>query len=103
MTAFAAAVDLLFLDPNISAAATYIPVRDPVREIRVVISRPDIVQDFSTARVHTETVVVEIRVSEVAAPVRGDRLVIGGEERVVQGTPRRDRDRLVWTVDTVPA
>lgn len=103
MTAFAAAMDVLFSDPNISAAATYLPAGDVSREIRVVVSRPDVVQDFSSARVHTDTVVVEIRVSDVSQPRRGDRLVIGGETRAIQGVPARDRDRLVWTVDTVPA
>jgi hypothetical protein len=103
MTAFAAAVDVLFSDPNISAAATFIRSGDAARDIRVVVSRPDVVQDYSTARVQTDTVSLEIRVSDVAQPRRGDQIIVGGETRVVQGVPVRDRERLVWTVDTAPA
>jgi hypothetical protein len=42
-------------------------------------------------------------VSEVAPPRPGDRLVLDGEAFVVQGEPVRDRERLVWTIDTRPA
>jgi hypothetical protein len=31
-----------------------------------------------------------------------DRLVLEGEAFVVQGEPVRDRERLVWTLDTRP-
>jgi hypothetical protein len=41
-------------------------------------------------------------VSEVATPRPDDRLVIDGEAFVVQGEPLRDRERLVWTLDTRP-
>lgn len=100
MTAFAAAMNVLFFDPNISAAATYIRAGEVSREVRVVLSRPDVIQDFSSARVQTDTVTVDVRTSDIAEPRRGDVLVINGERRVVQGVPIRDRDRLVWALDT---
>jgi len=43
-----------------------------------------------------------VRVTEVAAPRPGDRLVLDGETFVVQGEPVRDRERLVWTLDVRP-
>ena len=32
----------------------------------------------------------------------GDRIVISGETFKLQGEPRRDRERLVWTLDLSP-
>lgn len=103
MTAFAAAVDVLFSDQNMSVAAIYIRPGDIPRDVRVVLIQPDVAQDFGAARVSTDSMVIEARVSEVERPSRGDRFVIGDEHRVVQGVPRRDRERLVWTIDTGPA
>jgi hypothetical protein len=37
----------------------------------------------------------------VTIPRPGDRLVLDGET-FVQGEPMRDRERLVWTLDTRP-
>ena len=36
-------------------------------------------------------------------PRPGDLIVIGAESFAVHGEPIRDRDRLIWTVDLVPA
>jgi len=38
-----------------------------------------------------------------AEPRPGDRLVLDVEAFVLQGEPVRDRERLVWTVNTRPA
>jgi hypothetical protein len=102
MTAFAAAMDVIFTDPNISAAATYV-TGNQVREVRVVLARPDVIQDFGSARVHKESLLIEVRVAEVSHPSRGDQFFIGGSEYRVQGVPIRDRERLVWQIEAVPA
>jgi hypothetical protein len=44
----------------------------------------------------------DVRVAEVAAPRPGDRIVIDDTTNIVQGEPLRDRERLVWTIDTRP-
>ena len=33
----------------------------------------------------------------------GDLIVIGAESYAIQGEPIRDRDRLIWTVELMPA
>ena len=102
MSAFAAAVDALFADPNLARAASYEPADgDPV-PVRVIARRADTVADFGDARLWSETTRFDLRVSEVTSPRPGDRLVLDGETFVVQGEPMRDRERLVWTLDVRP-
>jgi hypothetical protein len=103
MTAFAAAVDALFADPNLGSAATYEPADGDPFPVRVIARRTDAITDFGEARLWSETTRFDVRVAEVANPHPGDRVVIDGETFVVQGEPVRDRERLVWTLDSRPA
>ena len=102
MTAFAAAVDALFADANLGRDATYQPADgDPFR-VRVVARRADTITEFGEARLWSETTRFDLRVAEIADPRPGDRIVIDGTVHIVQGEPVRDRERLVWTLDTRP-
>lgn len=104
MDAFASAIDDLFADPNLARGATYrAGGAGDGMIVRVISRRPDQVLDFGETRVHTATTLFEVRVSEVPAPAAGDTLAIDGETFVIQGEPVRDAERLVWTLDTVPA
>lgn len=104
MTAFAAAIDLLFGDPNLAVDAKWMPGgASPGSAIRAIRKAPDELTDFGGARIWSETVRVDVRVSEIAAPRPGDRIVISGETFELQGEPTRDRERLVWTLDLRPA
>lgn len=102
MTVFAAALSALFSNQNLSAAATYISSKTGVKYIRVMLTRPDVVEGFGNSQFHAETVSFDILVSDVDSPEAGDVIMVGSEERIVQGKPQRDRERLVWTVDTRP-
>jgi hypothetical protein len=102
MTAFAALADRLFADPNLGRAAIYEPADGEPFPVRVIARRADAVAEFGGARLWSETTRLDVRVTEVAAPRPGDRLVIDGEAFVVQGEPLRDRERLVWTLDVRP-
>jgi hypothetical protein len=103
MTVFAAAVDALFADPNLGLAATYEPADGDTFPVRAIARRADAITEFGEARLWSETTRFDVRVSEVAAPRPGDRVVIDGTAYSVQGEPVRDRERLVWTLDTRPA
>jgi len=103
MTAFAAAIDGLFADRNISRDAVYIAEGGTPQLIRVVTRRADEVTGFGEARLWSETTRVDLRVAEVPEPRPGDRIEIEGEALLIQGEPVRDRERLVWTVDLRPA
>ena len=103
MSAFAAAVDLLFTDQNIGRDGIFIAAGGAPVLVRVVSRQADAITDFGDARLWSETTRLDLRVAEVPAPRPGDRLEIDGEAFLIQGEPVRDRERLVWTVDLRPA
>lgn len=100
MTAFAAALDAIFADPNMAADAVWreqgVGAPAPCRVMR---NSPDRISEYQAARLISDTTVIDVRVSEIANPRVNDRVAIGSENFVVQATPRRDRERLVWTVE----
>ena len=98
MSAFADAFDDLFADPNIAVSVTY-----QGSPVRALVRRPDRDIEFSDITVQTSTAVFEIRRREVPAPQAGDVIVHDGDSFVVQGEPRLDAERLVWTIDVRPA
>ena len=102
MSAFSSALDRLFGDPNIARTAIYTPAGGDSFPVRVVARRADAVTDFGAGRLWSETTRFDLRVSEIASPRPGDRLVLDGEAFVIQGEAVRDRERLVWTLDTRP-
>ena len=79
MSAFAAAVDALFADPNLGRDATYQPADGDPIPVRVITRRADAITEFGAARLWSETTRFDLRVSEVASPRPGDRLVLDGE------------------------
>jgi hypothetical protein len=104
MTAFTAAIDALFSDPNLAGDAVYrVDGADPGIPVRVIVRRPDRVGDFGDTRLLTETTVFDIRVSDIAAPAAGDTLEVDDTIYVIQGEPIRDAERLVWTIEARPA
>lgn len=104
MTVFSAAIDDLFADPSIARDAfwrvggTGIPA-----SVRVVLRRPDRVSDFGETRLHLETTVVDIRVTDAPMLANGDVFEIDGETFLVQGEPLRDAERLIWTAEVIRA
>ena len=102
MTAFAAAIEMLFADPNIGVAATYTSDGGAPVLVRVVARRADDITEFGDARLWSETTRIDLRVAEVPNPRPGDRIEIDSDAFLIQGEPVRDRERLVWTVDLRP-
>jgi hypothetical protein len=102
VTAFAAAINALFADPNLGREATYQPADGEPFSVRVIARRADGVTDFGGGRLWSEITRLDLRVAEVAEPRPGDRIVIDGDALILQGEPVRDRERLVWTIDVRP-
>ena len=71
--------------------------------IRVILKRLDEIVGLGDTRIHSETALFDIRVSEVPAPRPGDTLIVDGVTYAIQGEPTRDRERLVWTIEAYPA
>ena len=95
MSAFSAAIDGLFRDPNIAREAVHIAADGVPRLVRVVTRRADQITGFGDARLWSETTRIDLRVAEVANPRPGDRIEIDGEAFLIQGEPVRDRDEWV--------
>ena len=103
MTAFTAALDLLFSDPNLSTPALYQQMGiGPEVALRVMRRNPDRIVEFGAARLVSDSVVLDVRISDCPDLAAGDRFEIAGEIFTVQGAPQRDRERLVWTVELLP-
>jgi hypothetical protein len=98
MSAFADAFDDLFTDQNMAVTVTY-----QGRAIRALVRRPDRDLEFSDITIHMATAVFEVRRRDVPSPQAGDVIVHDGDSFVVQGEPRLDAERLVWTIDVRPA
>ena len=103
MNAVAMAMDALFQDVNLGLDATWYPAGGAPVPVRVIRKAPDEVTSFGSAQILSETTLVDARVSEMANPKPGDGISIGADNFTIQGEPKRDRDRLLWTVELVPA
>ncbi len=71
----------------------------PSRPVRVITRAPDVYQNVGISVIETPTLVLEVRVSDCPALVPGDQFMIDGILYAVQGSPRRDSERLVWQAD----
>ena len=103
MTVFAAAMDTLFADPNLARDALYrAGGADPGIPVRLIIRRPDRIGEFGDTRIASETATFDARTSEIAEPAEGDTLDVEGVTYVIRGTPVRDAERLIWTIEARP-
>ena len=103
MTVFTAAIDALFVDPNLGLDAMYrAGGADPGIPVRVILRRPDRVGEFGETRVVAETLLIDVRVQDAAAPADGDTIEVDGTVYVIQGQPIRDAERLVLTIEARP-
>ncbi|MGZ8337325.1 MAG: head-tail joining protein, partial [Allosphingosinicella sp.] len=86
MTAIAAAVDVLFADPNLGTDAVYrAGGADPGVPVRAIVRQPDRIGTFGETRIVAGTVVIDVRVSDVSAPAEGDTIEADGTVYVIQG------------------
>ncbi len=99
-TVFTAAIDALFADPNLGLDTVYrAGGADPPVPVRVILRRPDRAGEFDETRIVAETLIIDVRVSDVAAPSDGDTVEVDSTVYVIQGAPIRDAERLVWTIE----
>jgi hypothetical protein len=103
MSAFAAAIDALFADPNLALDGVYrAGGADPGLPVRVILRRPDRIVEYGDTRIVSETVSIDIRTSDVAAPKPGDSIDVDGTIYIIQGEPIGDAEHLVWTINARP-
>ena len=104
MTAFATAMDMIFTDPNMAVDALWFAGgTGPGVAVRVIRKSPDEITPFGAGRILSETTRLDARVADMPWPAPDDLINIGIESFVIQGEPKLDRERLIWTLDTRPA
>lgn len=100
MNVFAAALDRIYANPSMAAAAVWISATTSEEmPIRVIRRAPDRITEFGAARFISDTMMVDVRVTNLPDPRPGDLIVIGADSFTIQGEPLRDRERLVWSLD----
>jgi hypothetical protein len=98
MTGFAAAVEALFADPNMSVEIWHRDGEGRFTHARGMLRRPDEVTEFGSARLWSDTTWIDVRVEDIPAPRPQEQILIGEDIFLIQGEPRRDRERLVWSL-----
>lgn len=106
MSAFAFAIDTIFLDPHMGLDAVYRnKATGEGTPCRVVRSAPDQIADFNGGKFVTDSVLIDVRLSDVPNPRPGDAFELEGsrpedrETLVIIGDPTRDSERLAWKVE----
>ena len=59
----------------------------------------DRITDFGAGQFVSDTMIVDVRVSDLPDPRPGDLIVIGVDSFTIQGEPVRDREHLIWSLD----
>jgi hypothetical protein len=104
MNAFATAINMIFADANMAVDAIWFAGgTGPGIAVRVIRKSPDEVTPFGAGRILSETTQLDARVADLATPAPGDLIQIGAETFTLQGEPKLDRERLIWTLNTRPA
>lgn len=104
MNAFATAMDRTFASPAMAVQAVWISAStSEERPIRAIRKAPDRIAEFGSARILSDTTIIDVRVADLPDPRSGDLILLDSESFVIQGEPVRDRERLVWTLDLRPA
>ena len=100
MNAFTTAMSRIFADTNMAVAALWFAGgTGPGVTVRVIRKSPDEITPFGAARIMSETTVLEARVADMPTPAPGDLIRIGPEDFLLQGEPKLDRERLIWTLN----
>jgi hypothetical protein len=103
MTAFADALGVLFADPNISVELWHRDAVGQFTRTRGILRQPDEITEFGSTRLLSDTTRIDVRVADLPDPRPQEQILIGEQTFLIQGEPRRDRERLVWTLELHPA
>ena len=104
MNVLAAALDQIYANPSMAAAAVWISATTSEdRPIRVIRRAADRITEFGAGRFVSDTTMVDVRVSDLPDPRPGDLIVIGVDSFTIQGEPVRDREHLIWALDLRPS
>jgi hypothetical protein len=101
MNAFATAMNVIFADANMAVDAVWFAGgTGPGVPVRVIRKSPDEITSLGAGRILSETTMLDARVADMSTPAPGDLIRIGAETFTLQGEPKLDRERLIWTLNT---
>ena len=100
MNAFATAMSRIFADANMAKDAIWFAGgTGPGVAVRVIRKSPDEITPFGAGRILSDTTLLEARIADLPTPSPGDLIRIGLEDFLLQGEPKLDRERLIWTLN----
>ena len=100
MNAFATAMNHIFGNADMAVDALWFAGGTaPGVAIRVIRKSPDEITPFGAGRILSETTLLDARIVDMPTPAPGDIVNIGIESFVIQGEPKLDRERLIWTLN----
>ena len=103
MNAFSTAMNVIFADANMAVDAIWFAAgTGPGIAIRVIRKSPDEITPFGVGRILSEITQLDARMADMPTPSPGDLIQIGAETFTLQGEPKLDRERLIWTLNTRP-
>lgn len=102
MNAFADALEALFFDANLSVEIWHRDSEGQFTRARGILRRPDEITEFGSARLMSDTTRIDVRVEDIPDPHPQEQILIGEETFLIQGEPRCDRERLIWTIELTP-
>ena len=101
MNAFTTAMNVIFADRNMAVDALWFAGgTGPGVAIRVIRKSPDEITPFGAGRILSETTLLDARIADMPTPASGDLIRIGAEDFILQGEPKLDRERVIWTLNT---
>ena len=103
MSAFAEALEVLFFDADPSVEIWHRDSDGQFTRSRGILRRSDEITEFGSARLMSDTTRIDVRVADIPDPRPQEQILIGDETFLIQGEPRRDRERLIWTIELTPA
>ena len=100
MNALATAIAHIFADANMAVDALWFAGGTGSGVIvRVIRKSPDEITPFGAGHILSDTTLLEARIADLPTPAPGDLIRIGAEEFLLQGEPKLDRERLIWTLN----
>ena len=101
MNAFTTAMNVIFADANMAVDALWLADGiGPGVAVRVIRKSPDEITPFGAGRILSESTQLDVRVADMPTPAAGDLIQLGAEDFILQGEPKLDRERLIWTLNT---
>jgi hypothetical protein len=103
MSVFRTATDSAFCDPSMGEDALWKPGGVGGVSCRIIRKSPDQVAGFGVSRALIASCVIDVRVSEIAAPAEGDLVVIGALSFKIIADPVIDSLGLVYSCEAAQA